>query len=144
MDASAGGGLASILSESTPYGVVLTEPRLDESEFVGQALTAPETAAALADELHRQTMEFLADCRVAIRAMMPAGRGYVLALCIDDYAARILGLGQTPIAKPGSCRGAEVHGQGVRAVGPRLHHVRLPAPRARWWSSRRGGPAATG
>ena len=98
MDASAGGGLASILAQSTPHGVVLTEPRLDESEFVGQALTAPETAAEFADELHRQTMAFLADCRVAIRAMMPAGRGYVLALCIDDYAARILGLGQTPIA----------------------------------------------
>ena len=98
MDASAGGGLASILSHTTPCGVVLTEPRLDESAVVGQALTAPDTATAFADELHRQTMAFLADCRAAIRAMMPAGRGYVLALCIDDYAARILGLGQTPIA----------------------------------------------
>ena len=98
LDASAGGGLASILSEATPYGVVLTEPRLDESAFVGRALTSPDAAAAFADELHRQTMAFLADCRAAIRAMMPAGRGYVLALCIDDYAARILGLGQTPIA----------------------------------------------
>ena len=85
MDASAGGGFVSILSETTPYGVVLTEPRLDESAFVGQALTAPDTATAFADEIHRQTMT-------------PAGRGYVLALCIDDYAARILGLGQAPIA----------------------------------------------
>ncbi len=98
VDASAGGGVASILSEATPYGVVLTEPRLDESEYTEQALASPDAAAAFADALHRQTMEFLADCRAAIRAMMPAGRGYVLALCIDDYAARILGLGQSPIA----------------------------------------------
>ena len=51
-----------------------------------------------AAELHRQTMAFLADCRAAIRAMMPAGRGYVLALCIDDFAAGIQELPQTPIA----------------------------------------------
>ena len=98
MDASAGGGLGSILAEATPYGVVLTEPRLDESEFVGQSLGAPEAAAAFTEELHCHTMAFLADCRSAIRAMMPAGRGYVLALCVDDYAAKIVGLPQTPIA----------------------------------------------
>lgn len=98
MDASTGGGLACVLAEAAPYGVVLTEPRVDESAFVGQALAAPDATAAFADELHRQTMAFLVDCRAAIRAMMPAGRGYVLALCIDDYAAKILGLPQTPIA----------------------------------------------
>ena len=96
VDASAGGGIASVLADTTPCGVVLTEPRLDESGFAGQALEAPE--AALAGAVHRQTMTFLADCRAAIRAMMPAGRGHVLALCIDDYAAKILGLPQTPIA----------------------------------------------
>ena len=99
VDASAGGGIASVLSETTPCGVVLTEPLVDESSFAGQALTAPEAAAtALAGAVHRQTMAFLADCRAAIRAMMPAGRGHVLALCIDDYAAKILDLPQTPIA----------------------------------------------
>ena len=98
VDASAGGGMASVLAGATPYGVVLTEPRLDESAFVGQALATPGAAAALAGELHRETMAFLGDCRAAIRTMMPAGRGYVLALCIDDYAAKILGLPQTPIA----------------------------------------------
>ena len=98
VDASAGGGIASVLAETTPCGVVLTEPLVDESGFAGQALTAPEAAAALAGAVHRQTMAFLADCRAAIRAMMPAGRGHVLALCIDDYAAKILGLPQTPIA----------------------------------------------
>ena len=98
LDASAGGGLTSILAGATPYGVVLTEPRLDESAFVGQALAAPDAAATFAGELHCQTMAFLADCRSAIRAMMPAGRGYVLALCIDDFAAKILDLPQTPIA----------------------------------------------
>ena len=98
LDASAGGGIASVLAEATPHGVVLTEPLLDESGFAGQALTTPEAAAALAGAIHRQTMEFLADCRAAIRAMMPAGRGHLLALCIDDYAAKILGLPQTPIA----------------------------------------------
>ena len=98
LDASTGGGLASVLAEATPYGVVLTEPSLDEFALVGRALAGPDAAAAFTGELHRQTMAFLADCRVAIRAMMPAGRGYVLALCIDDYAAKILGLSQTPIA----------------------------------------------
>ena len=98
MDASAGGGIACVVAEATPYGVVLTEPLVDEAELAGQALTAPDAAAVLAGEIHRQTMAFLADCRAGIRAMMPAGRGYVLALCIDDYAAKILGLPQTPIA----------------------------------------------
>ena len=98
VDASAGGGLASVLARATPHGVVLTEPRLDESAFVGQALSTPDAAAAFAGRLHGETMAFLADCRAAIRAMMPAGRGHVLALCIDDFAAKILGLPQTPIA----------------------------------------------
>ena len=98
MDASAGGGIACVLAEAAPYGVVLTEPLLDESFVVGQALKAPDAVAEFAGELHHQTMAFLADCRAAIRAMMPAGRGYVLALCIDDYAAKILGLPQAPIA----------------------------------------------
>jgi len=98
LDGSAGGGLASALAGTAPYGVVLTEPRLDEAAFVERTRTAPDAAAAFAGVLHRQTMEFLADCRAAVRAMMPAGRGYVLALCIDDVAAKILGLPQTPIA----------------------------------------------
>ena len=98
LDASAGGGIASALAEATPHGVVLTEPLVDESGFAGQALTTPEAGAALAGAIHRQTMEFLADCRSAIRAMMPAGRGHLLALCIDDYAAKVLALPQTPIA----------------------------------------------
>lgn len=98
MDASASGGIACALTDAAPHGVVLTEPLVDESSFVGQALAAPDAAAALAAELHCQTMAFLADCRAAIRAMMPAGRGYVLALCIDDYAAKVLDLPQTPIA----------------------------------------------
>ena len=98
VDASAGGGIPCVVGEAPPYGVVLTEPLLDESFFVEQTLAAPDTAAALAGEIHRQTMTFLDDCRAAIRAMMPAGRGYVLALCIDDYAAKILGLPQTPVA----------------------------------------------
>ena len=98
VDASAGGGIAGVLAEAVPYGVVLTEPLLDESSVVGEVRIAPDAAAEFAVELHRQTMAFLADCRAAIRAMMPAGRGSVLALCIDDYAAKILGLPQTPIA----------------------------------------------
>ena len=98
LDASAGGGLAATLAGTAPHGVVLTEPRLDESACVGQALAEPDAAAAFAGEIHSQTMAFLADCRAAIRAMMPAGRGSLLALCIDDYAAGILELPQTPIA----------------------------------------------
>ena len=98
LDASAGGGLASTLSGATPCGVVLTEPRLDEAALVEQAQAAPDAAVAFAGEIHCQTMAFLADCRAVIRAMMPAGKGCVLALGIDDVAAKILGLPQTPIA----------------------------------------------
>ena len=98
LDASAGGGLTSILAGAAPHAVVLSEPRLDESVFVREALGAPDAAADFAGELHGQTMAFLADCRAAIRAMMPVGRGYLLALCIDDFAAKILGLPQAPIA----------------------------------------------
>ena len=98
VDGSAGGGLARVLARAAPCGVVLSEPRLDEAAFLKRAQTTPDSAAALAGEIHRQTMAFLADCRAAIRAMMPAGKGQVLALCIDDVAAKILGLAQTPIA----------------------------------------------
>ena len=98
VDASAGGGLAPALAGSAPHAVVLTEPRLDEAAFVEEAEARPEAALAFADALHRQTMAFLADCRAAVRAMMPAGKGHLLALCIDDAAAKILGLSQTPIA----------------------------------------------
>ena len=98
MDASAGGGLAPALAGSAPHGVVLTEPRLDEAAFVEEAEARPDASLAFADALHRQTMAFLADCRAAIRVMMPAGKGHLLALCIDDAAAKILGLPQTPIA----------------------------------------------
>ena len=98
VDASAGGGVSCAVAGTPPYGVVLTEPLLDESSFVGQVPAAPDAASAFAGELHRQTMAFLADCRAAIRAMMPAGRGCLVALCIDDYAAKILGLPQTPVA----------------------------------------------
>ena len=98
VDASVGGGISCVVADAPPYCVVLTEPLLDESSFVSQALAAPDTAAGFGRELHHQTMVFLDDCRAAIRAMMPAGRGYVVALCIDDYAAKILGLPQTPVA----------------------------------------------
>ena len=98
MDASAGGGLGAALAGTTPCGVVLTEPRLDEAAFVEEAEAVPDAALAFADALHRQTTAFLADCRAAIQAMMPAGKGQLLALCIDDAAARILGLPQTPVA----------------------------------------------
>ena len=98
MDASAGGGLVPALAGSAPHAVVLTEPRLDEAAFVEEAEVRPEAVLAFADALHRQTMAFLADCRAAVRAMMPAGKGHLLALCIDDAAAKILGLPQTSIA----------------------------------------------
>lgn len=98
VDGSAAGGLACALARVAPCGVVLTEPLLDEAAFLKQAQATPDSAAAFAGELHRQTMAFLADCRAAIRSMMPAGKGQVLALCIDDVAAKILDLPQTPIA----------------------------------------------
>ena len=98
VDALAGGGLAPVLAGRTPYGVVLAEPRLDETAGVERAQGLPDEADAFAGELHRRTMGFLADCRAAVRAMMPAGEGRLLALCIDDVAAGLLGLPRTPIA----------------------------------------------
>ena len=98
LDGSAQGGLASALASAAPFGVVLSEPRLDEAACLKRVQAAPDSAAAFAGELHRQTMAFLTDCRAAIRTMMPAGKGHVLALCIDDVAAKILDLPQTPIA----------------------------------------------
>ena len=98
VDALACGGLAPVLAGCAPYGVVLAEPRLDEAACVERAQSLHGEVDAFADELHRQTMAFLADCRTAVRAMMPAGQGRLLALCIDDVAAGILGLPQTPIA----------------------------------------------
>lgn len=98
VDALASGGLAPVLAGRAPYGVVLAEPRLDEAACVERAQILPDEADAFADELHRQTMAFLADCRAAVRAMVPAGQGRLLALCIDDVAAGVLGLPRTPIA----------------------------------------------
>ena len=98
LDASPGGGLTRSLAGVAPHGVVITEPRLDEAACALQAQSRPDAAVAFADELQRQTTAFLADCRAAIQSMMPAGRGHLLALCIDDVAAKILGLPETPIA----------------------------------------------
>ena len=98
LDASSGGGLTRSLAGVAPCGVVLSEPRLDEAACALQARSLPDATAAFADGLACQTTMFLSDCRAAIRSMMPAGRGYLLALCIDDVAAKILGLPEAPIA----------------------------------------------
>ena len=95
LDAAMDGSLGRALAGVAPYGVVMTEPRLDEAACMVRQGQSP---AVLADELQRQTMAFLADCRTAILAMMSAERGYLLALCIDDAAARIVGLPESPIA----------------------------------------------
>ena len=92
------GGLAALPGECVPRAVVLSEPRLDEAAFLDGADASAEAVSAFAEGLHRQTAAFLAECRAALLRMAPAGRGRLLALCVDDAAARILGLPQTPIA----------------------------------------------
>ncbi|MCF6267945.1 MAG: hypothetical protein L3J57_15615 [Desulfuromusa sp.] len=98
IDASCRGGVSSALSDiSSPHGVVFTESVIDEATLLSKAEDDPEQAVVFTESLHQQTIEFLANCRAATQAMMPVKQGNVLALCVDDVAARVLGLPQSPI-----------------------------------------------
>ncbi len=98
IDASTKGGVASVLTEiSAPHGVVFTESVIDEAALLSKAATDLDLAVDFTESIHQQIIEFLANCRAATQAMMPLKKGHVLALCVDDVAARVLGLPVSPI-----------------------------------------------
>jgi len=98
INASLKGGVAVALAEvSAPHGVIFTESMIDEAMLLNKAEADLEFAVDFTKLIHNQTIEFLANCRAATQAMMPLKQGYVLALCVDDVSARILGLPESPI-----------------------------------------------
>ena len=158
VDASAGeGGLAAALgmgarsegarsvgarSGGAPSVVVLCEPELDEAAFVNGADASPEAASAFTERLHRETMAFLSDCRTAVLSMAPAGRGRLLVLGVDDAAARILGLPETPIANHARAAAlkslAKEYGRLGLGFNTCLYHPPREMVARSGWAARRG------
>lgn len=98
-DASALGGLEPALAQlGAPQAVVFAPPAECEAKGLGRALSDPAQAVAFAAALRDQAMDFLRNCRAATLAMMPQKAGQVLYLGVDDVAARIMGLTETPMA----------------------------------------------
>ena len=98
IDVSACGGLAAALSANgTPKALVMTPPGACEADGFRAGLGDPAAACAFGASLQAGAMRFLEDCRIATQAMMTAREGQVLFLGIDDVAARLVGLPQTPI-----------------------------------------------
>lgn len=98
-DASVHGGLENALAQfGPPDAVIFAPPHSCEARQVANALADPALGPDFAAGIRDQALAFLSDCRAATLAMMPQKSGQVLVLGIDDVAARILELSQTPIA----------------------------------------------
>lgn len=99
VDVAACGGMAAALAEhGTPQAVVMTPPTLCEATALKAGLTARDEAMAFGAQLQASAMQFLSDCRLVTQAMMPLKAGQILFLGIDDVAARLVGLHESPIA----------------------------------------------
>ena len=95
--AACGGFEGALAANGTPSGFVICPPEACEAQGFRKALGTPSLGVAFGMQTHASTMQFLSDCRAATQAMMTAKAGQVLFLGIDDVAARIVGLPQTPM-----------------------------------------------
>lgn len=99
VDVSVFGGVQAALElNGTPRGLVFGPAMRCEAQMLGEAGSAPDAAKAMGSAIQNDTIAFLADCRQAVQAMMTAKDGQILFLGIDDVAARLVGVPQTPIA----------------------------------------------
>ncbi len=97
-DAQDHGGIdAALAALGAPRALILTPPMLCETAELKRALADPDLIPAYAARVQADAMGFLRACRAATLAMMPQKGGQVLFLGVDDVAARIIGLPETPI-----------------------------------------------
>lgn len=98
VDVDACGGFENaVVANGTPSGFVICPPAECEALAYCKAIEDPTMSVAFGAKTHASAMQFLADCRAATQTMMTAKAGQVLFLGIDDVAARIVGLPETPI-----------------------------------------------
>lgn len=98
VDAAAQGGIeAALAAHGAPLALVLTPPGRCEARALRAALSGAEDATAFAASVEAEAMGFLRACRAVTQAMMLHKTGQVLFLGIDDVAARLVGLPETPI-----------------------------------------------
>ncbi len=98
VSASSGGLAEAIKANGTPRALVLTPPERCEALALRDGFDDPAKALAFGQAIHADAMNFLSDCRLATQAMMTAKTGHVLFLGIDDVAARLVGLPESPMA----------------------------------------------
>lgn len=98
VDVDACGGFENALAANgTPSGFVVCPPAHCEAQGIRGAMEDAAQGVAFGAQTHASAMQFLSDCRAATQTMMTAKTGQVLFLGIDDVAARIVGLPETPI-----------------------------------------------
>ncbi|WP_293573987.1 hypothetical protein [Phaeobacter sp.] len=98
VSASSGGLADTIKANGTPRALVLTPPERCEARVLRDGFADPAKALEFGQAIHNDAMQFLSDCRLATQAMMTAKAGHVLFLGIDDVAARLVGLPESPMA----------------------------------------------
>ena len=98
VDVAGQGGLPMSLSRyGTPRAYVLSPLVTCEAGGLAKALHTPKAAREFTEQIHTDALRFLSDCRTATQAMMTQKAGQILFLGIDDVAARLVGLAETPI-----------------------------------------------
>lgn len=98
IDAASHGGIeAALATFGAPRALVLTPPARCETHALRQALADTDLINSFAAETESEVMGFLRVCRAVTQAMMPQKDGQVLFLGIDDVAARLIGLPETPM-----------------------------------------------
>lgn len=95
--AACGGFEQALAANGTPTGFVICPPENCEAQGVRKAFDDAAMGVVFGMQIHASTMQFLSDCRAATQVMMTAKAGQTLFIGIDDVAARIVGLPETPM-----------------------------------------------
>jgi hypothetical protein len=93
------GGLSDVIAANgPPHALVFAPPERCEARALRAGFGNPAQALKLGSQIQADTMKFLSDCRLATQVMMTAKAGHLLFLGIDDVAARLVGLPESPMA----------------------------------------------
>lgn len=98
VDISKNNGLRkSIEKFGIPDAFVISPSQMCETVNIREALKSSSVALEIGRLLHNDTISFLENCRVVLNAMITKRKGQILFLGVDDVAARIVGLPESPI-----------------------------------------------
>ncbi|MFT2112692.1 hypothetical protein [Marinomonas sp. 2405UD68-3] len=98
IDASSNGGIDCVLNNCPePHGFIFTESNFDETALLKECGFNHEMISRYGEMINDKISSLLNDFQIATKAMLPARKGHVLCLCLDDVSAHILGLPESPI-----------------------------------------------